>query len=295
MESRIHALRALAPLTFRQISGAVADVWSVHGDQGGGGHYIAPDPRIVIFLDDAPPPLSLRLSETAPAHKAVQASYIPAGVPLWSRMERSGTLNHIDLHLEASALQRRLSATGVRADLTQPRLLETTPQLVALGRLAAAEVVRPRRGAMLLDSLIDATLAEFFAEPGPCDADDGCSCGSGGLAPWQMTAVERHFRANLSRPVPVAELARAARLSESWFSHCFRMETGETPHRWQARQRLLAACTLMENSVLPLAEIAQATGFADQAHLSRSFRATHGMPPSAWRRTRIAMTGIPSD
>jgi AraC family transcriptional regulator len=290
MQSRTHALRTLAPLAFRRLSGAVADVWSVQGDQGGGGHYIAPDPRIVIFLDDAPPPMALRLAESAPDHSTVQAFYIPAGVPLWSRMQRSAALSHLDVHLEAAALHRRLMAANVRADLGQPRLLESSPHLLALGRLTAAEVARPRRGAMLLDGLISAVLAEFFAEPDIADPP-----GTGGLAPWQMAAVERHMLTNLSRPVSVAELAQVARLSESWFAHCFRQQTGDTPHRWQARLRLKAALEMVEHSALSLAEIAHATGFADQAHLSRSFRGAHGMPPSLWRRTSQRSAGIPSE
>jgi AraC family transcriptional regulator len=290
MQSRTHALRTLAPLAFRRLSGAVADVWSVQGDQGGGGHYIAPDPRIVIFLDDTPPPLALRLAEADPDHSEVQAFYIPAGVPLWSRMQRSGTLSHLDVHLDAPALLRRLSAASVRADLDKPRLLASSPQLVALGRLAAAEVARPRRGDMLLDGLVNAALAEFFAKP-----EVAVPPGTGGLAPWQLAAVERHMRTNLSRPVTVAELAQVARLSESWFAHCFRQHTGETPHRWQARLRLQAALTMVESSSQSLAEIAHATGFSDQAHLSRVFRAAHGIPPSLWRRTSQISDGIPSE
>jgi len=52
MQSSTRALRTLAPLAYRRLPGAVADVWTVHGEAGGGGHYVAPDPRIVIFLDD---------------------------------------------------------------------------------------------------------------------------------------------------------------------------------------------------------------------------------------------------
>lgn len=287
MQSNTYALRTLAPLAYRRLSGAVADVWTVHGEAGGGGYYMAPDPRIVIFLDDAPPAMSLRLAETAPDETRAQAFYIPANMPLWSRMQHSSTMRHLDVHLDTATLLRRLAATGARTDLSRPQLLTTTPQLVALGRLAAEEVARPRRGEMLLDGLLNAALAEFFAEAvGPSEVE-------GGLAPWQLAAVERHLQANLSRHVAVAELAEVARLSESWFAHCFRQTTGITPQRWQARLRLEAALALILSSNISLAEIAQATGFADQAHLSRAFRATHGMPPSAWRRNR-APTGAPN-
>ena len=44
---------------------------------------------------------------------------------------------------------------------------------------------------------------------------------------------------------------------------------------------------MMRDPALSLADIAYATGFADQAHLSRAFRAVHGMPPSVWRRAGL--------
>lgn len=287
MQSQTHALRTLVPLAWRRLAGAVADVWTVRGEAGGGGFYLAPDPRLVIFLDDAPPPLTLRTDPARAEMRGVQAFFIPAGLPLWSRMEQGREMTHLDFHLHAPALQQRLQAAGVRADLTQPRLLPgapglLSPGLLSLGRLAAAEVATPRRGEMLLDSLLNATLAEVFADP-PAAAERA----SGGLAPWQMAALERHLLANLTRHVGLPELAGVAGLSESWFSHAFREQQGVSPQRWQARLRLQAARDRMEDPALSLAQIAHATGFADQAHLSRAFRAAHGQTPSAWRRGRF--------
>ena len=282
MDAQTRGLRTLAPLAYRRVQGAVADVWSVHGDKGGGGYYTAPDPRIVIFLDDTPPPLALRSGDGETECTGVQAFYIPADAPLWSRLDRQSCMTHLDFHLDQASLQHRLSSAGVRADLTQIRMFAESRALLSLGRLAADEVRNPRRGEMLLDGLLNAALGEIFAtaDPQPAQA-------SGGLAPWQMVAVERLVRANLSRHVCVAELSEAARLSESWFSHCFRLQTGHTPQRWQAQLRVRVAAEMMADLQLSLAEIAQATGFADQAHLSRAFRIQHGQPPSIWRRKRF--------
>ncbi|MFC3058606.1 helix-turn-helix domain-containing protein [Paenirhodobacter populi] len=282
MESRTRGLRPIVPLSYRRFAGAIADVWRVHGGRGGGGFYIAPDPRVVIFLDESPPPMALRTSETATEHRGVQGLYIPAGVPLWSRMETAREMMHLDFHLEAGALQQRLAHSGVHADLTRPRMIGPGADLVALGRIAAAEVCTPRRGEMMLDGLLRAALAEFFdtvpqREP----------MAQGGLSPYQFGQIERHLRANLHRRVGVAELAEVAGLSGSWFAHCFRRDRNETPQRWQARIRLEAAREMIETSTLPMAEIAHATGFADQAHLSRQFRAMYGIPPSVWRRRGI--------
>lgn len=292
METRIHGLRTLAPLCFRRFCGAIADVWSVRGEAGGGGFYIAPDPRIVIFLGPAPPPLALRAGNDRREHRDIQALYVPAGVPLWSRIEAGHEKTHLDFHLQGGALQQRLAAASLWPDLSQPRLIGRDESLSSLGRMAAAEVRHPRRGDMLIDALLSATLAEIFATaayPGaqnqtPTPTAVPRAKAAGGLSAHRLAAVERHLHDNLARHVTTAEMAAVAGLSESRFSHAFRQARHETPQRWQRQLRLAAAREMMGDAALPLAEIAYATGFADQAHLSRAFRAAHGVPPSAWRR-----------
>lgn len=280
METRIHGFRTLAPLSFRRFAGAIADVWSVRGEAGGGGFYIAPDPRIVIFLGDEPPPMSLRTAGDAAEHRGIQALYIPAGVPLWSRIETDHEKTHLDVHMEDGALQQRLWAANIRPDLSLPRLIGPNDRLADLGRLAADEVRSPRRGDMLIDGLLSATLGEIFATRSEMPSLSV----SGGLPSHRFAAVQRHVHRNLNRYVTVAEMASVAGLSESRFSHAFKQARNETPQRWQARIRLDAAQNMMQDPALSLAEIAYATGFADQAHLSRAFRAAYGMPPSVWRR-----------
>ncbi len=282
MQAQTRALRTLEPLAFRSLSGAVADLWSVHGECEGGGHYVSPDPRVVIFLDDAPPPIALSTGAPDMPARVVRAFYVPQDVPMWSRMQSSAKMTHLDFHLDAGTLQRRLAAGGVRADLSCPRFLDSGAEIVTLGQLAAAEIRRPGGSPMLLDGLLTATLATVFA-----GAETAAMGGAGGLAPWQMAAVERLVRDHLNRPVSVADMAAVARLSESWFAHAFRQHTGQTPQRWQAELRLTAARDLIAGSDLPLAVVAQAVGFADQAHLSRRFRARFGQTPSDWRRQQF--------
>ena len=277
MQTDVRLLRTLSPLSYRRFAGVVADVWSVGSEIGGGGFYLSPDPRIVIFLDDAAPNQILRTHERGPDHSDPRAFYIPPGVPLWCRMEDARQFTHLDFHFEAAALHRRLQAAGIHADLTQPRMIAASSVLTTLGRLAAEEVRAPRRGEAMLDGLFLAALGEIFGvEPAPPPP--------GALTRYQIAAVERHLRRNLSRHVPVAELAEVAGLSPSWFAHCFRQAQGEAPQRWQARLRLETAREMMADPAASLADIAHATGFSDQAHLSRQFRTAFGQPPSVWRR-----------
>jgi len=72
-------------------------------------------------------------------------------------------------------------------------------------------------------------------------------------------------------------------LSPEHLSRAFGQVFGITPHRfrWEARNR--AALRDLTLTTTPLAELALAHGFADQAHLTRSLRAFSGRTPGAWR------------
>ncbi|HEY0276364.1 MAG TPA: AraC family transcriptional regulator [Paenirhodobacter sp.] len=280
MEARTHGLRPRQPLVYRRFAGAIADYWDIAADTDGGGFYVSPDPRIVVFLDPAPPPMGLKTGPQHEAQTGVRAFYIPPGLPLWSKMGGNHRFTHLDIHLEIGALQQRFARAGTRADLGTARMVcDDNDNLTTLARFAAEEVRTGRCGDMMLDGLCNAMLSEIFA-PGPAPH----ARTTGGLTPHQLSAVERHLLSNMGRNIPVAEMAEVVGLSESWFAHAFRKSCDDTPQRWQARLRLEAAHGLLDNSALTLATIAHTTGFADQAHLSRAFRAAYGMPPSQWRR-----------
>ena len=104
------------------------------------------------------------------------------------------------------------------------------------------------------------------------------------LAPWQMRRVTEHIEANLHTSLPVPELASIIRRSPSYFSRAFKGACGQTPHAFILSRRIARARQEMLKGVEPLAQIALACGFADQAHLARVFRRAAGLAPAAWRR-----------
>lgn len=81
----------------------------------------------------------------------------------------------------------------------------------------------------------------------------------------------------------VSELVRASGLSHRHCIAVFRQATGLVPAEWLRLQRFSHALDLACDASLGWAEIAAASGFADQAHLSNTFRAAAGLTPSAWR------------
>jgi AraC family transcriptional regulator len=106
----------------------------------------------------------------------------------------------------------------------------------------------------------------------------------GGLAPWQLRRAKEMLISRLDEPVSLAELAGACKLSPGHFARAFRQTTGQPPHRWLTEQRVEKAKQLLVGTTLPLAQIAQMTGFADQSHFTRVFAQLAHSSPGQWRR-----------
>jgi AraC-like DNA-binding protein len=108
------------------------------------------------------------------------------------------------------------------------------------------------------------------------------------LAPWQIRRITAHINANLDAALRVADLARVARLSQSYFARAFSGSFGCPPHRFVTRCRLERAKELMSQADVSLRQIATDCGFADQAHFSRIFLRFVGVSPARWRRALAA-------
>ena len=90
-----------------------------------------------------------------------------------------------------------------------------------------------------------------------------------------------YIEANLARDLQLAELSTVAGLSRSHFARAFRNTIGMAPHTFVLQRRLARAVELlMSPPALSVKEVAARCGFADQAHLTRAFKAKFGHPPS---------------
>lgn len=106
-------------------------------------------------------------------------------------------------------------------------------------------------------------------------------------APAHLQRVRDCLLDQRSAPPDLEGLARLAGLSRFQLVRQFARWHGLPPFAWLAQQRLRLARELIATG-LPLAEAAQACGFADQSHLHRQFVRSLGFTPGQWRR---AMTG----
>jgi AraC-like DNA-binding protein len=114
------------------------------------------------------------------------------------------------------------------------------------------------------------------------------------MIPGQMDhRIERTLAAlpgQLTAPLSVATLARAAGLSPSHFAHLFRHEVGTSPSRYLHALRMIRARLLIERTSLSIKDVMAHVGCNDASHFSRDFRRAHGLPPSEWRRQSTRQT-----
>lgn len=106
----------------------------------------------------------------------------------------------------------------------------------------------------------------------------------GGLSGAAKRRVLEMIDATLDARLTIEVLAREVGLSPAHFARAFKETLGRAPHQYLLALRLERARRLIETSQQSLSEIAQRTGFADQAHLTRLFKRAFGTTPGALSR-----------
>jgi len=91
--------------------------------------------------------------------------------------------------------------------------------------------------------------------------------------------LDSHISDNLS----LSALAKICAVSPFHLARSFTHYVGVPPHAYHLQKRIAHAKTLIQRGDHPLAEVAVATGFADQAHMTRLFRRYHGATPGQFQ------------
>ncbi|RYG56717.1 AraC family transcriptional regulator [bacterium] len=94
--------------------------------------------------------------------------------------------------------------------------------------------------------------------------------------------MERH----LAEPINLGDMARTARLNETYFCEAFKQATGISPGRYLMRLRLEHGRYLLLSTTEPITYVARQSGFADPSHFARAFKAAFNTSPSRLRRTQ---------
>jgi AraC-like DNA-binding protein len=102
-------------------------------------------------------------------------------------------------------------------------------------------------------------------------------------APAPVRRARALVEQDLSAPLGVERLARAAGLSRAHFVRLFARTTGEAPSAYVFRMRLERAARLLVATDAPIGEVARQTGFASANYFAKAFLRANGTTPSAYR------------
>jgi AraC-like DNA-binding protein len=103
--------------------------------------------------------------------------------------------------------------------------------------------------------------------------------------PLELAPAESLLRSENGMSPSVNALAHACGLTPSRFIRMFRKYYGMTPGDYLQNKRVNEARSLLGRG-MSISEAAFAMGFADQAHLQRTFKARHAMTPGHYRDPR---------
>jgi AraC-like DNA-binding protein len=238
-------------------------------------------PRLSVVLEEWGGVCEPRLQASTPcpvAHAPRHMYFAPAGLDLWGHSKNARRIVDAALVFDFDVLSESMQMSMDAGRVSAPRLRFTNERIWNLTKLLAEAVNHPDPSMQLYgDGIITAITSQLFSVAPASDYRPG------GLVPWQLRRVVEYMDAHFPDRIELGTLAGIANLSQAHFSRAFKTSTGLAPYQWQLDMRIRRAQTLLANSNLSLADVAQATGFADTVHFGRTFRKLVGVAPGAWR------------
>jgi AraC-like DNA-binding protein/mannose-6-phosphate isomerase-like protein (cupin superfamily) len=109
----------------------------------------------------------------------------------------------------------------------------------------------------------------------------------------RLRPVFEYVAQNFAEGLTLKKGASLANMSQPQFIKSFKRVAGMTLLNYVTHVRLSHAFRLLKESSLTIAEVAFQTGFSDQSHLDRRFKAAFGQVPSAVRKQLNARSPLP--
>ncbi len=255
---------------------STSDTWAAH-----------PGPEIVVILqgeacwDSGPDTIVGATGDQAiffPGglqHRVADGIYPPCEV-LWFVLNRPG-----NRHLP------KLFTSGDEAHFyealpTAPTMRELTPEFMGAASQFARAIQRPsaRSGSRLVLADLRSKLYTLMVEIWRIGETHDDREGQSQLVS-KAAAILRH---RVSENVSVSDVAAELGYSRGYLHTAFRREMGMPPSDYQRRLRLRICCDRLAESRDSVTDIAHSLGFSSSQHLSKVFRAYHGITPSDYRK-----------
>lgn len=105
-----------------------------------------------------------------------------------------------------------------------------------------------------------------------------------GLQDKRLSGILSTMLQSPEQPWQIEALAQKANMSRANFIRVFQQKVGESPAKFLINIRLQKAAQLLRQTQQSVLVIALDVGYQSEAHFSKAFKATYGLPPSQYRK-----------
>jgi AraC family transcriptional regulator len=218
-----------------------------------------------------------------------EIAIIPAGSSWVCQAEDSGSVDMLLLYLRPLFVRSAASELNIAH-----HEIELTPQIgfkdknichVAMSLLHELNEANVA-GRLYADSLAPGLAIQIVRR---YSSFQDIHVGHGGMAPHKLrqaiALIDHHLSDEEEGRVGLRAVARAVRMSYFHFSRAFKQSMGMTATSYIAERRIERAKKMLEETELPISEIALRSGFSSQSHFTTAFRRLAGATPKAFRAT----------
>lgn len=216
------------------------------------------------------------------AQRAGSSSFYPPGTAILNEVTRASRLTYLTVEIDPELADKLLVGEVAVRNLEPITALEDELVTAILRTLipAAGDAAPPpclyaeQAALMLLLTMQRRSQAKDGRET---------RVHRGGMAAIHLERVTDYLSDCVAKDVSLKDLAALTSLSPTHLCRAFKQSTGKTPHRWRQAARIDRAKQLLSGSLLSLAEISLAVGFAGQSQFTTAFRRETGSTPNRWR------------
>ncbi len=187
-----------------------------------------------------------------------------------------------------AALRTRLAGAGGTQIIFRASVLPNDEYLNRLARNLVDELKAEQAGQeVMAAALIEQIVVHLLRHHCNLRRADELELSRVGLVDRRIRRAVELMHANLSRELPLEEIAAAAYLSTFHFARLFKKLTGSSPHAYLAALRTAHAQTLLAETDLSITQLSARVGYSSPSHFAKAFRAATGITPRAFRAALV--------
>lgn len=204
----------------------------------------------------------------------------PAGFPLRGESKAAPEVLVFVFRFEVMKVDIA-AALRLSQDILEPRVIMGAPKpfTTAIAQRIRRHILADAVSTDYLRSLCFVLIVEMMRLP-----PEQQSTGRGSILNDKvLQSVLKFIDANLDADLSLEALARLSGVLTHQFVHAFKRKVGEAPHHYVLGRRVEAARALLGKTENPIADIAYATGFSSQSHMTTTFTRELGTTPAQVR------------